>query len=228
MTAEALNGAGSQALVGSIPKSSSPAERGVDRRVGKVAARRDELARAAFKTLSELGYAGTTLREIAANSEYSHGVLHYYFSDKLDLIAHCVALYKSECVASYDGVLDDVSDADALRERFVGRLVATMSDDLPTHKLWYDLRLQALFEPSLRDGVQEIDAELEGMVWRVVSRYAELVGSAPVLDASGVYAALDGPFERAVRRSAVGESGAAEDLRVQLDGLLTVMVPVRS
>lgn len=212
----------------SVPKSESPAERGVGRRVNKLAAKRDELARAAFKTLSELGYAGTSLREIAANSEYSHGVLHYYFTDKLDLIAHCVALYKRECVASYDGILDDVTDAGTLRERFTGRLVATMVDDLPTHKLWYDLRLQALFEPSLREGVREIDAELESMIWRVVSRYAELVGSAPLLDSGGVYAALDGPFERAVRRSAVGEAGADADLVVQLDGLLTALVPARS
>lgn len=204
----------------------SPAERGMDRRLSKVAAKRDELARAAFKTLSELGYAETSLRDIAANSEYSHGVLHYYFTDKLDLIAHCVALYKSECVASYDDVLDDVDDAATLRTRFVQRLVATMADDLPTHKLWYDLRLQAMFEPSLVDGVEAIDIELESMIWRVVSRYAELVGVAPILDSAGVYASFDGPFERAVRRASLGEcEAAAVDLAAQLDGLLTALVP---
>ncbi|MCF8569355.1 TetR/AcrR family transcriptional regulator [Gordonia sp. HY002] len=211
-----------------VVKAGPPAERGVGRRVSKLAAKRDELARAAFKTLSELGYAGTSLREIAANSEYSHGVLHYYFSDKLDLISHCVSLYKSECVAAYDDILDDVDDAQALRERFVQRLVATMAGDLPTHKLWYDLRIQALFEPSLLDGVREIDAELEAMIWRVVSRYAELASSAPLLGSAGVYAALDGPFERAVRRSAVGEHGAEVELAAQLDGLLTALVPARS
>ncbi|WOC11081.1 TetR/AcrR family transcriptional regulator [Gordonia sp. MP11Mi] len=208
-------------------KPSSPAERGVGRRTEKLAAKRDELARAAFKTLSELGYAGTSLREIAANSEYSHGVLHYYFSDKLDLIAHCVALYKSECVASYDDVLDDVDDAEALRGRFVRRLVETMTDDLPTHKLWYDLRLQAMFEPSLVAGVREIDAALETMIWRVVSRYGELLGSVPLLDSAGVYASFDGPFERAVRRSALGEEDAGADLAAQLDGLLCAVVPAR-
>ncbi|GEE02153.1 TetR family transcriptional regulator [Gordonia spumicola] len=204
---------------------SAPAERGVARRTSKVAAKRDELARAAFRTLSELGYAGTSLREIAANSEYSHGVLHYYFADKLELIAHCVALYKRECVASYDDILDGVSDADMLRRRFVDRLVVTMTDDLPTHKLWYDLRVQAMFEPSLRAGVYEIDSELEAMIWRVVSRYAELADSEPVLDSAGVYAALDGPFERAVRRFAVGDEAAPADLSAHLDALLRAAVP---
>ncbi|MEJ9079502.1 TetR/AcrR family transcriptional regulator [Gordonia malaquae] len=209
-------------------ETSAPAERGVARRSSKVAAKRDELARAAFRTLSELGYAGTSLREIAANSEYSHGVLHYYFADKLELISHCVALYKRECVAAYDDILDDVTDADVLRRRFSDRLVTTMTDDLPTHKLWYDLRVQAMFEPSLRNGVREIDAELEAMIWRVVSRCAALSGTTPVLDSAGVYAALDGPFERAVRRLAIGDSAAAADLSVQLDTLLAAVVPAQS
>lgn len=205
--------------------SSAPAARGVVKRSTKVAARRDELARAAFKTLSERGYAETSLRDIAANSDYSHGVLHYYFADKLDLITHCVALYKAECVATYDDILDGVADADALRRRFIDRLVDTAVNELATHKLWYDLRMQAVFEPSLIPGVQEIDAELAAMIWRVVVRYAELVRSEPVLDASGVYATFDGPFERAVRRLATGESAAAEDLSAQLDGLLRALVP---
>lgn len=207
---------------------SAPAERGMAKRSSKVAAKREELARAAFKTLSELGYAGTSLRDIAANSEYSHGVLHYYFADKLDLIAHCVRLYKAECVAAYDDILDDVDDAEILRQRFVRRLVDTAVDELPTHKLWYDLRIQSMFESSLVVGVQEIDEELCAMIWRVVSRYAELAGGAPVLDATGVYAAFDGPFERAVRRLATGESAAAEELFGQLDGLLGALVPSAS
>ena len=51
-----------------------------------------------------------------------------------------------------------------------------MVDDAPMHRLWYDLRSQALFEASFRDDVLEIDATLEQMIWQVVSRYAELRG----------------------------------------------------
>ena len=45
--------------------------------------RRRALADSALRTLGELGYARASLREIANNSEYSHGVVHYYFHDKL-------------------------------------------------------------------------------------------------------------------------------------------------
>ena len=54
------------------------------RPVDKFDARRDQLAESALKTLGELGYARTTLREIANNSTFSHGVVHYYFEDKLE------------------------------------------------------------------------------------------------------------------------------------------------
>ena len=63
----------------------------------KFVERREQLARSALTTLAELGYARTSLREIAQNSEFSHGVVHYYFDDKLDLIIACVRLYTAEC-----------------------------------------------------------------------------------------------------------------------------------
>ena len=50
--------------------------------------RRNQLAESALQTLGELGYARTSLREIANNSEFSHGVVHYYFADKLELIVY--------------------------------------------------------------------------------------------------------------------------------------------
>src|SRR6185503_10037661 len=54
-------------------------------RVDKFEARRAELADATLATLGELGYARTSLREIAQKTEFSHGVLHYYFRDKNEL-----------------------------------------------------------------------------------------------------------------------------------------------
>jgi len=77
-------------------------ERIARRQVDKFAERRAQLAASALQTLSELGYARTSLRDIAQNSEFSHGVLHYYFNDKVDLIIESVKQYKpwSSSVAS--------------------------------------------------------------------------------------------------------------------------------
>ena len=151
------------------------------RHIDKFAERRSQLANAALVTLSELGYARTSLREIAQNSEFSHGVLHYYFMDKVDLITHCVKQYKSECVKRYDEIVTTSLTASELRHGFADGMATTMSEDASMHRLWYDLRSQSLFEESFRQDVREIDASLERMIWRIVTRYAELSGSAPAI-----------------------------------------------
>src|SRR6478752_5032133 len=93
----------------------SSADRISRRQIDKFAERRAQLADSALLTLSELGYARTSLREIAQNSEFSHGVLHYYFRDKVDLITHCVREYKARCVTRYDQIAASATTADALR-----------------------------------------------------------------------------------------------------------------
>ena len=111
----------------------------------KVDARRDQLAESALVTLGELGYAKTSLREIAQNSPFSHGVLHYYFDSKVELITYCVRYYKAQCVTRYDELVATSTTADELRARFADKLVETLTDEPHMHRLWYDLRTQAMF-----------------------------------------------------------------------------------
>ena len=79
--------------------------------------RRDQLAESALRTLGERGYARTSLREIANNSEFSHGVVHYYFADKLELIVYSVRYYKARCVTRYDGVVAESTTAGGAARR---------------------------------------------------------------------------------------------------------------
>ena len=74
-------------------------------------------------------------------------------------------------------------------------------------RLWYDLRNQGLFDASFRSDVLEIDQSLEQMIWRVVSRFAELA-QAPLVVSSGVaYGIFDGLFQQALLRQVTDESG---------------------
>ena len=191
----------------------------------RFAQRRSELALAALQTLSELGYARTSLREIAQNSEFSHGVLHYYFTDKVDLITHCVRLYKAECVKRYDQIVATATTAAQLREGFAGGLARTLVEDGTMHRLWYDLRAQALFEPAFQADVMEIDESLERMVWRIITRLAELSGQEPTLPSSVTYAVFDGLFQHALLRHLAGDGAAAEALRVAAEDLLARLLP---
>ena len=85
------------------------------------------------QTLAELGYARTSLREIAQNSQFSHGVLHYYFSDKQDLLTDCVRQYEAACVTRYDEIVATAGLAEELKREFSAAMAETLRTDAPMH-----------------------------------------------------------------------------------------------
>jgi TetR/AcrR family transcriptional regulator, transcriptional repressor of bet genes len=184
--------------------------------------RRDELAESALKTLGELGYARTSLREIANTSPFSHGVLHYYFEDKLDLIVYCVRYYKASCVTRYDAVVSDSTTPEELVDAFAAKLVETIVEEGPMHRLWYDLRTQSMFEPRLREAVLTIDKSLADMVWRVILRYAELSGRSTAMPAASAYGLMDGLFQQALINHTLGDEHALPTMVEQVHALLPV------
>lgn len=193
-------------------------------KIDKFAQRRAQLANSALRTLAELGYARTSLREIAQNSEFSHGVLHYYFRDKVDLITYCVRQYKASIVTRYDQVLATSPTPEELRHRFIGGMSVSLSRDTDMHRLWYDLRTQSMFEESFRDDVREIDRSIERMVGRIVSQYAERLGLRLAASARVVYALVDGVFQHALLGHLAGDEHAAADLAGDLGAIFDQFV----
>jgi AcrR family transcriptional regulator len=193
------------------------------RQVDKFAERRAQLADAALQTLAELGYARTSLREIAQNTDFSHGVLHYYFTDKEDLITHCVRQYEAACVTRYDEIVATATSAAELKAEFSTAMAQTLRTDAPMHRLWYDLRNQSLFEESFRADVLEIDQHREEMIWRVISTYASLSGTKVSLAPAAAYAILDGLFASALLHHLAGRQDAAETLRVNVIHVLDIL-----
>ena len=186
--------------------------------------RRDQLAESALRTLGELGYARASLREIANNSQFSHGVVHYYFADKLELVVYSVRYYKARCVTRYDGVVADATDAEGLLDAFAAKLVETVQEEAAMHCLWYDLRTQSMFEERLREAVVLIDKTLEEMIWRVISRYAELAGRPPAMTPAAAYGVLDGLFQQALLGHLTGDADAVESMAAQVHELMPLMV----
>ena len=192
--------------------------------IDKIERRRVALAESALKTLGQLGYARTSLREIANNSEFTHGVVHYYFRDKIDLISYCVRHYKTKCARRYDEVVETAGSGDELAVGFLGKMTQTLVEETPMHKLWYDLRAESMFEDRLRPDVAEIDLLLEQMIWRILSRYAELTGTTPTVDAPTAYALLDGLFEQAVVGYAANPEKVADLLTDRIKQVLPKLV----
>lgn len=197
-------------------------------KVGKFANRQAELADAALTTLAELGYARTSLRDIADNTEFSHGVLRYYFSDKNDLIIQCIRQYKSVCVRRYNLATEQAETSEGLVDAFIEKLRETLLTETKLHRLWYDLRAQALFDDVLQEDVQQIDRDLESMIWRIVEHYALLKNSSPTLSSRATYAAIDGLFQQALARVVSGDAKGVENLEFEMRKLLPAIVKAAS
>jgi len=181
--------------------------------VDKFSQRRAELSEATLQTLASLGYARTSLREIAQNSEYSHGVLHYYFKDKVDLILCSVRQYKAICVKRYDQVIEESTCFEELMDGFLDALGATVREEAPLHRLWYDLRSQSLFEDAFRADVAEIDKSLERMIWRIMARFSELGSRVLSVPPSVAYAVFDGLFQQCLLRHLNGDKRAVATMQ---------------
>jgi AcrR family transcriptional regulator len=194
------------------------------RQVDKFTERRDQLAEAARQTLAELGYANTSLRDIAQNSEFSHGVLHYYFADKFELITFCVRQYKAECVKRYDSIVATAATPAVLSTEIGAAMARTLRDDAGMHRLWYDLRNQSQFDAAFRSDVTEIDQSIERMIWRIVSRFAELAGRPPAVTSKVAYALADGLFQHALLADLAGNAAAGDELDASVRLLLPALI----
>lgn len=186
--------------------------------------RHDEIADAALAALGELGYARSSMRAIARITGFSEAVLHHHFHDLIDLIAYCVRRYKARCVTRYDEVASGATCPDDLSSLFADSLVQTMEADTAMHRLWYDIRSQAMFEDRLRPTAVDLDRQLRAMVCRVVDQYAVLSGQPIRVSPTLAYAVFDGLFESMLRRFVAGDALASRALRAEAVVLLPLLV----
>ena len=159
------------------------------------------IAESALHTLQELGYANTSLRDIAAQTNLSLGMLHYYFEDKAELITFCVTVYKKEFTTLLTRALEGVEGRDEVIERFSDALADSIFTDGATHRLWYDIRTQALFDPAFRSAVSGIEQTLVDVVeqaWVLAGRSAEEYSPLH-------YAVVDGVFRYLMQRQMLGD-----------------------
>ncbi len=152
--------------------------------------KRRQIAASAIEALIELGYANTSMRDIASVSDMSLGMLNYYFADKSDLIIYCVKNYKSGFVRVNEAAIQSEGDRDAVIESFTTGLATSIKEDAAAHRLWYDIRSQAMFDESFRPAINQIEESLINLVGHLHKR----LDLPPTPSIESDYAAIDGLF----------------------------------
>ncbi|TQE99336.1 MAG: TetR/AcrR family transcriptional regulator [Spiribacter salinus] len=188
------------------------AHRGTRKRQQK----KDQIASSAMQALQELGYANTSLRDIAARADLSLGTLHYYFEDRVQLILHCVSLYKAAFISGLEDALREAIGREPVINALANALATSIVEDAATHRLWYDIRGQALFDPAFRPIVDELEAALIA----VVETVAEMTGRAQPGTGAFCYALIDGVFRYQMQNQLTGTPRDHHSLAAEMRALL--------
>ncbi|MBR9652725.1 TetR/AcrR family transcriptional regulator [Thalassovita aquimarina] len=183
-------------------------------RAARKSAKREEkkrqIAESAIKALKELGYANTGLRDIAEKNDLSLGMLHYYFEDRTALIIYCVSIYKEVFVRNISEALEKAEGREEVIEAFSEALVYSIVDDETTHRLWYDIRAQAMFDETFRPIVDEIEKKLIGIVRTAFEKAGQDVPENIEIS----YALLDGVF-RYLMQGQIGKNRKSREELIQ-------------
>lgn len=138
-----------------------------DRKNNKIRKREDkkrQIAASAINALKVYGYAQTTLRDVAAQSDMPLSSLHYYFEDKDSLLIYCVRQYKAGFIETVNEAVKGLDQLEDIKQAFCRTLAQTIADDAELHRLWYDIRNQATFEETFVPVVEEIENQLIGLM----------------------------------------------------------------
>lgn len=109
--------------------------------------RHEELARAAFRRVAEVGFEGLRLRQVAEDVGIDHSTLHHYMPTKQDLIT-AVAEYTTR---QFRPTMPEQGEpADALREH-LAELHALFVERPETLTVSAELDLRARRDPAVRD-----------------------------------------------------------------------------
>ncbi|USG66797.1 TetR/AcrR family transcriptional regulator [Brevibacillus ruminantium] len=187
----------------------------------KAEAKRAFLVEQATRCLAERGYASVSLRDIARESGVSLGILHYYFESKEDLLLAVITGYKHHFLDELETEL--LADPlEGWQTRFSSLLRQALTEHRNTHRLWYDLQVQAMYHPAFRKPVQEIRERLYSLIRHMLEKLLNHHGKhaasfSPETWVPLFYSALDGLFFQ----SLMADKELADQLVARLEEDLT-------
>lgn len=126
------------------------------------------------KLLGEKGFAGTTISQVAAEAGISRGLLHYYYKNKEEMLAHVIRANMEMSIGLIKRIFDQAESADQLASEFVSVLRYVIENDPDFFKVFFESwaigrqspviseELQSLygrFRKELQDGLEQTVAD---------------------------------------------------------------------
>lgn len=117
-------------------------------------------------------------------------------------------IYKLELIETFNTIIDEATNIDEVIDTFGQCLIRSVAENSRTHRLWYDIKSQALFDPEFIETVAEVDALLIDMVNNLVVKTVELGGKSVELSAQHLYWMLDGFSQHFLRLQLANDTTA--------------------
>lgn len=176
------------------------------------------LAYHALSTLAKHGYARVSLRDIAESSGLSTGVIHYYFEDKVELISYSVQLYKEDFVEQVNKLVAKADTPRGVLNAFITSAAASIESDSQamSHRLFYDIRSQAMFDAKFQATMSSIEAALVDMSGQFITRLRQMGVKTIDVSPTELYIIGDGILRFYLQRKFNGDQTASTHFRKSL------------
>lgn len=119
--------------------------------------RREKIVWALFDCLAKSGHETVTVKQIATRADLPHGVIHYYFEKKDDIVAALVSSLTKNYIDLFEKSLEAVTASAEQVDRMLEYLVEAFVFDRKLNRVFYNL-VQMGFERK------EVNAPLRRML----------------------------------------------------------------
>ena len=179
----------------------------------KQKAKKDAFAHATLSLLAAHGYADISLRLIAKETNVALGLLSYYFKDKNELLTYAVGLYKQGFIQELKTTFSADLPLEDITNNIIELLAKYLDEHADSHRLWYDIRAQAMYRPEF----QSVVSEYENSMIQLIGMFMKQCGRDD--DPLEFYIIFDGLFRYFLQQKLAGDDNSAELFRQRLTHL---------
>ncbi len=179
----------------------------------KQKAKKNVFAHATLSLLAEHGYADISLRLIAKETKVALGLLSYYFKDKNALLSYSITLYKQGFIQELEATFSADLPLEDITYNIIELLAKYLNENADSHRLWYDIRAQAMY----RSEFQSVVSEYEDSMIQLIGMFMKQCGRDD--DPLEFYIIFDGFFRYFLQQKLAGDDNSAELFRKRLTHL---------
>ena len=190
----------------------------------------DRIMQAVAGVLSEKGYQGATITEIAAKAGVSRGLLHYYFKNKEEMLSRVIRHTMDGIFQNMQECFSGASDADELADGLTSSMRAILEGDPQFFRLFLESWTLSRQGPVAEELLKDIHTRFREAVSTGLLEMADRMAPGPDYRFDGLAAILtalvDGlGMQMAIDVGLSGDEKVWKSCREAIRGLVASHIP---